>query len=41
MEAEFVARTTTIQEALWLGSFLNHLGSFVKPNNKPITIYCT
>ena len=39
MKTEFVARRAIVQEALWLGKILNHLG-FVELDNKPITIYC-
>ena len=39
MEAEYVACSSVIQEAIWLRRFLQHL-EIVKTTYKPMTIYC-
>ncbi len=39
MKAKFVVSAAAVQEALWISSFLEHLGSIVSIK-KPITIYC-
>ena len=39
MEAEYVACSSTIQEAVWLRRFLQHL-EIVKKTSEPMTIYC-
>ena len=38
MEAKFIATFVTVQEIVWLRSFLNHLGLIVSQN--PLIIYC-
>ena len=39
MEVEYVAYSLTIQEAIWLRRFLQHL-EIVKTTFEPMTIYC-
>lgn len=39
MEAEFIACTSAVQEAIWLRRFLGHLGITDKLND-PVTLYC-
>lgn len=39
MEAEFVACTSAVQEAIWLKRFIEHLG-FGNESTNPVLVYC-